>query len=506
MYFINIMQLNYSALKSISYKETIIPDENLFSLPEKVLQFGTGRLLRGLPDYYIDKANRNGVFNGRIVAVKSTSKGDVAAYKKQNNLYTLCEREIIGGKMIEKNTVCSAISRVLVAQNEWRQVLECAHNKELKIIISNTTEVGIQFLADDDVKMHPPKSFPGKVLAFLHERYVAFEGSGERGMIIIPTELIPDNGKQLKSIVIELAQLNKFDHIFIKWVEESNYFCSSLVDRIVSMPDKISGPVLEKKLGYRDELLTITEVYNLWAIEGDEKIKETLSFHKEDNGVIIQPDIDLYRELKLRLLNGAHTLTCGVAFLAGYDTVQHTMEDKLTESFISDLMYNEISPSIPYEIGQAAKDDYTANVLNRFRNPFMNHYWKNITLNYSSKVRMRCIPLLLNFFKKKDSVPPLFALAFAAYLYFMKGVKQGGKNFFGRLNDEYYLIEDERAGEFYYLWQKNNPVELVGEVLKNESLWGSDLTLLPGFQRAVTDNLNSIINIGMKSTIENKYQ
>lgn len=495
------MQLNYSSLKTISHDGVIIPDENLFSLPEKILQFGTGRLLRGLPDYYIDKANRNGIFNGRVVAVKSTSKGDVAAYKTQDNLYTLCEREIVDGQLIEKNTISAAISRVLIAQDEWQKVLECAQNKELKIIISNTTEVGIQLSAEDNIKEYPPKSFPGKLLAFLYERFIVFGGSEEGGMIIIPTELITDNGKKLKSVVIELAQLNRLEDAFIRWIEDSNYFCSSLVDRIVSIPDKSSEPVFEKELGYRDELLTVTELYSMWAIEGDKNIKETLSFHQADKGVIIEPDIDLYRELKLRLLNGPHTLTCGVAFLAGYDTVQHTMEDKLTEAFISDLMYKEINPAIPYDINQTVKDDYTADVLKRFRNPFMNHYWINITLNYSSKMRMRCIPLLLNYYKIKNTVPQLFSLAFAAYLLFMKAIKQDGKNFYGKLHGRYYLIDDEKAAEFCSLWQKNDPEEMVGEVLKNESLWGGDLTNLSGFRDAVAGGLTSIMDKGMKFTI-----
>ncbi len=70
----------------------ILVDESLFQLPEKVLQFGTGVLLRGLPDYFIDKANRQGVFNGRVVVVKSTSNGGTSAFEQQDNLYTLCVR------------------------------------------------------------------------------------------------------------------------------------------------------------------------------------------------------------------------------------------------------------------------------------------------------------------------------------------------------------------------------------------------------------------------------
>ncbi|HEY9343611.1 MAG TPA: tagaturonate reductase [Hanamia sp.] len=497
------MKLSRYTLKNISSEEIILPDEEMFDLPEKVLQFGTGRLLRGLPDYFIDKANREGIFNGRIVVVKTTSKGEAASFDKQDGLYTICERGIVNGEKIEENIISSSISRVLIAQHEWEHVLECAHNEEMKVIISNTTEVGIQLLHDDDFHRYPPVSFPGKLLAFLHERFIAFNGSKESGMVIVPTELIPDNGKKLESIVFELAHLNSLEDDFIEWLEGSNYFCNSLVDRIVTgMPNEEVRMELEEELGYKDDLLTVSEVYSLWAIEGDEHIKEVLSFYEVDEGVVIEPNIDLHRELKLRLLNGTHTLTCGLAFLAGYDTVQHTMEDEITASFIADLMQNEIGPSIPHEVNQAVISDFAAKVQDRFRNPHINHLWKNITLNYTSKMKMRCIPLLLNYYKNNDSVPPLFALGFAAYLYFMKAVKQEGKEFFGEFKGEFYLIEDEMAGKFYSLWQEKNVKDLVKEVLSNISLWDNDLTLLAGFQRAVTTNLDLIIKNGMKPVLE----
>jgi tagaturonate reductase len=495
------MKLSRYTLKNISPENVVVPDEEVFDLPEKVLQFGTGMLLRGLPDYFIDKANRSGIFNGRIVVVKTTSRGDIAAFDKQDGLYTLCERGIVDGQKIEENIISSSISRVLVAQKDWGEILECAHNPDLQIILSNTTEVGIQ-LENDDIRHYPPTSYPGKLLAFLYERFIAFNGSEDSGFVIVPTELILENGKKLESIVLELAHLNSLEDDFIEWLEKSNYFCNSLVDRIVTgMPDKEIKIRIENELGYTDELLIVSEVYSLWAIEGDEKIKDILSFAETDPGVVIEPNIELHRELKLRLLNGTHTLTCGLAFLSNCDTVQHAMEDENISGFISDLMHHEIAPSIPYEIDEAIKQTFITKVLDRFRNPHINHYWKNITFNYSSKLRLRCIPLLLNYYKKNETVPQLVTLGFAAYLYFMKAVKQNGKDFYGEFNGVTYLIEDEMAGKFFDLWNKKPVDAIVKEVLKNESLWDADLTKLPGFQETVTYNLNSIITSGMRETL-----
>src|SRR5579859_6629327 len=182
------MNLSKHNLDSIQTPGVIKPGGDIFNLPEKVLQFGTGVLLRGLPDYFIDKANRQGIFNGRVVVIKSTESGDSGVFDRQDGLYTLCVRGIEAGVTVTENIINASISRVLSARDQWQEVLQCAKNPDLKVIISNTTEVGIQ-LVEDDIRRQPPGSFPGKLLALLYERYLAFGGSADSGLVIVPTEL-----------------------------------------------------------------------------------------------------------------------------------------------------------------------------------------------------------------------------------------------------------------------------------------------------------------------------
>lgn len=481
------MNLSKENLKNITAKSITKPAGNIFSLPEKVLQFGTGVLLRGLPDYFIDKANRQGLFNGRIVVVKSTDSGDATAFDRQDGLYTLCVRGIEEGKKVEENIICSAISRVISARDQWQDILQLAHRPEMQIIISNTTEVGIQ-LVEDDIRRNPPVSFPGKLLAFLYQRYKAFKGSPDSGMVIVPTELIVDNGKKLAGIVKELAQIGQLEASFILWMEQHCRFCSSLVDRIVpGKPDAAALQQLQHDLGYTDDLLAISEVYRLWAIEGDERVREILSFAGADMGVIIQPDIEVYRELKLRLLNGTHTLSCGLAFLAGFNTVKNAMDDTAFATFVSDLMLKEIAPAIPYDLPLQDARDFGLRVLDRFRNPHLQHQWLSITMQYSSKMKMRDIPVLVRHYEQQTTPPPHFALGFAAYLLFMRAQPP-------------HPVNDDRAAHYAQLWQRT-PHEVVYESLRDKSLWGVDLTLLPGFEEAVREALDSLINKGPVATL-----
>ena len=496
------MILSAFNLKNIDPEKVQLPNDGVFELPEKVLQFGTGVLLRGLPDYFIDKANRAGIFNGRIVVVKSTSAGDANAFDRQDGLYTVCVRGLENGERKEENIVNASISRVLSASTEWDKILDCAHNPQMQVIISNTTEVGIQLLPDD-IRKHPPVSYPGKLLAFLFERYRAFGGSEQSGMVIIPTELIPDNGKKLESIVLELAHLNGLDDVFIEWLEQKNHFCSSLVDRIVpGRPEKSLQLGIEEELGFHDELLTVAEVYRLWAIEGGDTIKKVLSFAQADDGVIVEPNIDLHRELKLRLLNGTHTLSCGLAFLAGNETVKQAMDDELMATYIAQLMQSELATAIPYAVDLKTARVFGSKVLDRFRNPHIQHLWLNITMQVSSKMKMRNLPILLKHYQQTEAVPPLFALGFAGYLLFMKAVKQENGQYFGKLNDHYYKIQDDMAAQFYKRWNNLQPKALVEEVLRDKAFWGEDLSILPGFGAAVTEKLELMLKVGVREAME----
>jgi tagaturonate reductase len=239
----------------------------------------------------------------------------------------------------------------------------------------------------------------------------------------------------------------------------------------------------------------------LWAIEGDDDVKEILSFAQADSRVIIKNDIDLHRELKLRLLNGTHTLSSGIAFLAGCKTVSDAMNDKVISSYIDDVMRNEIASAIPFDVDVATVRDFASKVLSRFRNPHLRHSWLSIAMNYSTKMKLRCIPVLMKHYEKSEGVPQAIALGFAAYIYFMKAVARKGDEYYGEFNGESYLIQDDLAEIFYKRWTGLSIASLV-QVVISDAFWGVDLLSLQGFKQSVIDKLNLIINNGMKAAIE----
>lgn len=340
-------------------------------------------------------------------------------------------------------------------------------------------------------------------MAFLHKRYEVFNGAADKGMVIVPTELLVDNGKKLEAIVLQLAKNNNLSEDFITWLTSANYFCSSLVDRIV--PGKLPAEqqkTVEEKLGYEDALLISSEPYRLWAIEASsEKVNNALSFAKADSGVIIAPDINVFRELKLRLLNGTHTYSCGVAVLAGFLTVKEAMENKMMSAFISNIMLNEIVPVIAKgAITKEMANDFANKVIDRFRNPYIEHKWLSITVQYTSKMKMRNLPVLLKHYEENTSVPQYMALGFAAYILFMQTENVDGKFVGSNINGN-YTIEDDSAALLHAIWQANNQSTIVNAVLSNTDLWGSDITKLNGFEEAVNHYLQSLA-VNPTATIE----
>lgn len=493
------MLLSKKIIKDINRKDISVPEDLQLNYPEKVLQFGTGVLLRGLPDYFIDKANKQGLFGGRVVVIKSTSTGGTDAFAAQDGLYTLCVRGLQDGKKIEEDIVVGAISRVLTASEEWQLVLACAANPAIEIVISNTTEVGIVLDESDDVTAAPPKSFPGKLLALLHHRYKIFNADKDKGWVIIPTELIVGNADLLKSIILKLAQLHYKDEGFINWLDECNHFCNSLVDRIV--PGRLPAEKLTEtitRLGYTDELMIMSEAYRLWAIEtASEEVKKKLSFAAADNGVILANDIEKYRELKLRLLNGVHSFSCGLAVLAGFKSVLDAMENPAFNSFITQLSKKEIAAAIPSnELMEDDKQNFESTVLDRFRNPFIEHRWLSITMQYSSKMKMRNVPVILEYYKRYNKVPAAMALGFAAYILFMRSERMPDGTYAGNVNGQAYNINDDKAALLSQYWGANEKQGVVKAVLADVELWGYNLNACAGFAKSVDAFLQLLINDG----------
>lgn len=369
-------------------------------LPERVLQFGSGMLLRALCDAAIDAANRAGQPAGRVVVVPGTADGAqrARALSAQDGLYTLLERGLAGGAPRERTTLIGAISGALGADSDWDAVRDVAARPETRVILSNVSEAGF----------HIDAPFPARLTDALHARFTRAPEAPP--LFVIPTELVPDNGPRLAAMVHDLAD----QPAFRDWLNARVRFCSSLVDRIVTAPPADQHAALEAGLGYRDALLTATEPYALWAIEADPG-ELRAAFPIESADVVFAPDISFHRERKLRLLNALHTATAPLALLAGVRTVREATAHPRLGLFLKRLLFEEIIPAT--DLPGVAARSFANQVLERFGNPWLEHEWRVIATNQLEKFRIRVVPLIVGSFRARGGAEPSgLALAAAANL------------------------------------------------------------------------------------------
>ena len=461
--------------------------------PEKVLQFGEGNFLRAFVDWMIDKANRDGIYRGSIVLCQPIAQGLKDMINAQDGVYTLAMRGAESGQPVENIEVITSVSRCINPYENYEDLMEIARSADLEVVVSNTTEAGIAYHEGDRLTDRPPVSFPAKVTAFLYERYKAFNGDPQKGLLFLPVELIDNNGAELKRIVLKYAEEWELGQEFTEWVNTANEFTSTLVDRIVTGYPRDEISYFEEKLGYKDNIIDTSELFNLWVIEGDKKWADKLPVHKTDANVIWTDDVKPYKKRKVRILNGAHTSTVLAAYLAGFDIVGDFMKDDTVRTFMNDVIYKEVIPTL--DLPKEELESFAAAVNDRFANPYIKHNLLDIALNSCSKFNARCLPSLLGYVEEKGELPKCLTFSLAAFIKFYQGEWKDGV-YTGTRKDgtQYPLRDDEAVIRFFAdAWAENDAEKTAESVLSNKDFWsGKDLTEVPGLKDAVAGYLKEM--------------
>ncbi len=471
--------------------------------PIRVVQFGEGNFLRGFVDYMIDIANEKGVFNGDVAIVKPIESGDLGRFHDQDNLYTVVLRGRVDGKPYVEKRVVTCVQKAVDAYGDYEEFMDLAKLDTLEFVVSNTTEAGIVYDETDRFERKPPKSYPGKLTKFLYERFRAFRGDPDKGLILLPVELIEENGKNLRRDVLRLADLWKLGESFKKWVREDNTFCSTLVDRIITGYPRVEAEKFWKKLGYEDRLLDTGEPFSLWVIESEKDISGRFPLDKAGLHVVFTKNQRPYRERKVRILNGAHTSTVLAGYLMGKDIVRDCMHDPLIRKLMETIVFQEIVPTVKLPHAEAV--DFADAVLERFDNPFIDHSILSISLNSVSKWKARILPTFRDNYAKTGRPPKYLTFSLAALMAFYTSDKLEKDALIGDRNGQPYKIHDDRnVLEFFAANSKKKPAaEFVKRFLSNPEFWGKDLTAeFHGFSELVTKDLEDIRREGMTKAVE----
>lgn len=471
-------------------------------LPEKVLQFGEGNFLRAFVDWMIELSNREGRFNGSVVLCQPIAQGLAPLLNEQDCQYTVIMRGMENGKPTERVERIDSVSRCINPYKDYEALMDIARSEDLRVIVSNTTEAGISYHEGDKADDRPPVSYPAKLCAVLYERFKAFDGAADKGLLILPVELIDNNGAELKKIVLRYAKEWALGDKFEKWLCESCEFTSTLVDRIVTGYPRDDHDTFEQRIGYLDNLLDTCEIFNLWVIEGDRKWAEVFPVGGGEANVIWTDDVTPYKKRKVRILNGAHTSTVLAAFLAGHDIVLELMNDPAMKTFMNNVLQQEVIPTL--DLPKQDLKDFADAVNDRFSNPYVRHRLLDISLNSCSKFAARCLPSLTEYVKREHAIPKHLSYSLAAFLLFYRGEYEGDRLMGKRAKGDSYEIRDDKAvlDFFAQVWQSGDAAQVVHQTLSNQAFWGEDLTAIPGLEHEVTAALNAMLEKGVAEAVK----
>lgn len=486
----------------MNFKEHVKSDS-----PCRIIQFGEGNFLRAFADHLFCLADRSGSFKTTVRIIKPIPQGSVAAFEAQNCIYNVSEQGPSDTPATSPITLIDNIDGIVDPYEDFGRYLETADLPDLRFVVSNTTEAGITYLQEVISSDHIASSFPAKVVQLLFRRFKTFGGDPSKGLIFLPCELIDNNGSNLREIVLRHIEEGDYDSEFSKWVTGSCEFCNTLVDRIViGRPSDPSA--YYDVLGYSDELLTVCEPFLLWVIASEKNIGSELKIGEQGKDVVFTDDIRPYRERKVRILNGVHTCITPASLLAGYQYVHEAVNDDLIKRYIAGLINSEIVPSI-----RLSHEDliiYADSVLERFRNPSLNHRLVSISLNTVSKWTARVLPSLTDRIKTEHQLPERIVFSFAAmFVFYVNGSTCRDRFFNASAFPDIGISDTEEVRDFFssaaerkYSDASYDLQDLLTDFCSNTSFWGTDLLEIKGFVEMSMKFAGKIISYGTYSVLK----
>ena len=449
----------------------------------KVLQYGEGNFLRAFVDAYFQTLNEEKLGEYGVHIVKPAHFGSMDKFKKQDNKYHVILRGMEKGKAVERVLPISCVQNASDPFTDDQDYYALAEDSELKIIVSNTTEAGIRFNETDKIEGFAEITYPAKLTKFLYRRYQ----KGLGGVYLLPVELIDHNADELKRCVDEYIKLWNLPAGFQEWNDTQNYYCNTLVDRIVSgyPKDEQTKTHLQNLIGEQDELMTVGEPFGLWVIQekGDLGSFIPSGFHNVE--VILTDDIGYYKKRKVRVLNGSHTNLVATGIWLGEETVYDCMQNEKLLSFVENTLTAEINPFVSSDL--QATEKFAKNVKDRFSNPYLNHQLTSIALNSISKWRARNLPSFQDYYAVHGVPAPLLTIGFSYLMALYSAVEKAGDLYLVSLKNRTVEIKDDEEYLEYFASKKD-----LGAFLKDESVWGEDLTKYEGFEKTVKENVERI--------------
>ncbi|MBD3230810.1 MAG: hypothetical protein GF329_21715 [Candidatus Lokiarchaeota archaeon] len=521
-----IRLLNKEYITNLQYKlkereiAIQIPDEKVFTLPIKIIVLGHNKFLRSTVDYFFTIALKKEKFNGRIIHISIDNK-ESKKLNEQDCLFTLNSKGLRNSEIEDRWDLIYSVKRIISSDN-WSEILKKVVAPEIEFLICQPQADSIIYDPDDSIKKKPPKSYIGKIISILYERYRRYR-SKENKLTIISLDPIIKKDLDLKGMILKAGKEWNLGERFLSWVRLKNIFFNSMIDKldIGSLTEKEKKQYFQQ-LQYRDYFITLTENYNRWIISEVDSSKE--DFPLVDVGLDFEftKNLDTFYSLDT-WFNAILVAFIPLAYLSGYNKTNDALQDILIQDFFKKFLFDTIKRFV--DLSEEKIRKWEEITINRLKNPFIKRTLIDMSKNLIEKFRNDFLFKMIDLYEKNQEIPDYIFFILAVFLRFFNVFEEEDK-FFGireitedeeevivdeniddselEKNKEIYEVEDdpEILKELSETWKdvqiNDKSIDIfLRYILTQKNIWGMDLTLWPNLMERTSHYLKKILSEDM---------
>lgn len=488
--------LNKTSAHTLSSSAIELPTYTYENMTSGIIHIGLGAFHRGHQALYTHEVMNISHINewGITAASLFSEKGAAADLPQQDGLYSVLELNPDGSETLK---LCTAINKTLAVNKNRLPLIEAMASPQTRIVSLTITEKGYclnpadgSLLIDNPLISHDiehpehPKSAIGIIVAALAIRK-------EKSMLaftVMSCDNCPENGKRTRSSVIQLSRL--LNPKLADWIQENVCFPSTMVDRIVPAQNEKEAQQINGALGLKDNCGIVCESFRQWVIEDHFSLGRP-AWDSIDGATFVK-DVAPYENMKLRMLNGAHSFIAYLGYLGGYETVYQAISNPDYKAAIRHLLYNEVIPSLILPEGVDI-EAYADELITRFSNPHIEHHTWQIAMDGSQKIPQRWLHTVEDLLSRKKTSPAI-ALGIAAWMHYVSGIDEKGQPI---------DVRDPLAEKLRAITQKHkhNAASTVQTLLSLDTIFNGEIAKNIDFENAVFHAYQTLQHLGARQGV-----
>ncbi len=460
-----------------------------------IVHIGLGAFHKAHQAYYTDQALGNAGGDWKIAAVSLRNTTLPEQLNDQNGLYTLITRS---GDQNSARVIAS-IDHALSARQAPDRFMSLLCNPAVRIVTVTITEKGYGInrktrgvdtndpvIAADLKTPDQPTGLIGYLVQALHLR----RQQNTPPFTVLSCDNLPMNGDYLRSGVIDFA--SRINTELAQWIAEHVVFPCSMVDRITPAQTSDTLKLATQFTQTVDLAAVETEPFHQWIIE-DRFPSGRPAW--ESAGVLFTCDVRPFETMKLRMLNGAHSMMAYAGHLSGHRYIRDVMQDDVLVQLVRQhIQHSALSLSAPPGMDLTL---YTEQLLNRFANTAIAHETLQIAMDGSQKMPQRIFEPTVEALADERSIRP-FALATALWIRFCTGKTDEATS---------YTVNDPLGKELTSaIAQSRSADAIVTNFCQIPGLFPEELTHNHSWHSHVVECLDALLEHGVRQALQNEVK